>query len=320
MRQTTPICAGCAVHIGDITVTPWLVDHSAPDAFGFLIQHGDKTLFYTGDFREHGRKEYAFESMLNKLPPSMTAMIIEGTLLERSNSTYPSETNVEDTMVDTFNNEGNLCYVICSSQNIDRLVSVFRAAIRANRELVIDIYTAWILDLLGHFHKTTPRMEWTGVRVLAHGPSAGRQYGIIKSTPEYFGDFLRRIYANGVAIKENDLAKNPCKYVFKTNRSLSFVKKFGFDSATVVYSLWGGYLRPEYGERQAKEFAELSSRNDVRFTQIHTSGHADLSTLKRLIQKLNPKSVIPIHTEHKTKFPEHFDNVLILEDGVEVAL
>lgn len=319
-RTTNPLRPGQSVQFDDLTITPWLMDHSAPDAFGFFVRHGEKSLFYTGDFRAHGRKQYAFESLLDNLPESMTALVTEGTLLERSNASYPSEFSVEEAMFDVFKKESNLCYVICSAQNMDRLVSIFRAARRASRELVIDIYTAWILEIFGRFHKTTPRMEWSGVRVLAHGSSVGKQYGTVKAAQEYFGDFLRRIYANGVAIKENDLVENPGRYVFKTNKVLRFLEKFNFPSATVVYSLWGGYLRPEYGERQAKEFAELSARDDVRFTQIHTSGHADLQTLKVLVQKMKPKSVIPIHTEYKVKFPEHFDNVLILDDGLEVAL
>lgn len=42
--------------IGAFLVTPYLMDHSAFDAYGFLISAGGKSLFYTGDFRGHGRK------------------------------------------------------------------------------------------------------------------------------------------------------------------------------------------------------------------------------------------------------------------------
>lgn len=39
---------------GDIQVTPFVVDHSALDAYMFLIQAGGKRILFTGDFREHG--------------------------------------------------------------------------------------------------------------------------------------------------------------------------------------------------------------------------------------------------------------------------
>ena len=41
---------------GDFTITPFLVDHSAFDALAFLVEAGGKRLFYSGDFRGHGRK------------------------------------------------------------------------------------------------------------------------------------------------------------------------------------------------------------------------------------------------------------------------
>ena len=41
--------------IGSFTITPYLMDHSAFDAYGFLVSAGEKSLFYTGDFRGHGR-------------------------------------------------------------------------------------------------------------------------------------------------------------------------------------------------------------------------------------------------------------------------
>ena len=39
---------------GDIRVTPFVVDHSALDAYMFLIEIDGKKILFTGDFREHG--------------------------------------------------------------------------------------------------------------------------------------------------------------------------------------------------------------------------------------------------------------------------
>src|SRR3989338_1442289 len=54
--------------IGDFTITPFLVDHSAFDAFAFLIEAGGKRLFYSGDFRTHGRKAVLFKQLVEKPP------------------------------------------------------------------------------------------------------------------------------------------------------------------------------------------------------------------------------------------------------------
>ena len=49
--------------IGNIIITPYLNDHSAFDAYSFLIEGEGQRLFYSGDFRGHGRKG----SLLTKL-------------------------------------------------------------------------------------------------------------------------------------------------------------------------------------------------------------------------------------------------------------
>lgn len=41
----------------DIKGTPYLMDHSAYDAYAFLIEADGEKIIYSGDFREHGRKE-----------------------------------------------------------------------------------------------------------------------------------------------------------------------------------------------------------------------------------------------------------------------
>ena len=50
----------------------------------------------------------------------------------------------------------------------------------------------------------------------------------------------------------------------------------------------------------------------------HTSGHADIETLKMLFDTVKPKNgIIPIHTEAPDKFKELFtdQNIILLKDG-----
>jgi len=70
--------------VGTFSVTPYLMDHSAFDAYGYLISAGDKSLFYTGDFRGHGRKA----KLLNRLienPPKTKCPADGGDAFRRAN-------------------------------------------------------------------------------------------------------------------------------------------------------------------------------------------------------------------------------------------
>ena len=85
--------------IGSFTITPFLMDHSAFDAHGFLVEAGGKNLFYTGDFRGHGRKGKLLDRLIKK-PPKVDALMMEGTLVgKRSNESTMTESNLKDEIV-----------------------------------------------------------------------------------------------------------------------------------------------------------------------------------------------------------------------------
>ena len=52
-----------------------------------------------------------------------------------------------------------------SGQNLDRLVSCFRAAKRSGRLLVIDAYQAYVLMQLAPLSKNIPQVAWDDVRI-----------------------------------------------------------------------------------------------------------------------------------------------------------
>lgn len=47
--------------IGDFSIIPYWADHSAFDAYSFLVEAEGKSIFYSGDFRNHGRKAKVFK-------------------------------------------------------------------------------------------------------------------------------------------------------------------------------------------------------------------------------------------------------------------
>ena len=51
-------------NIGDIKITPYLVDYSVFDALAFLIEADDKRIFYSGDYRARGHKSVLFKRII----------------------------------------------------------------------------------------------------------------------------------------------------------------------------------------------------------------------------------------------------------------
>ena len=55
--------SGQPLEIGPFSVTPFLIDHSAYDSYALQIKSEEECVFYSWDFRNHGRKTALFERM-----------------------------------------------------------------------------------------------------------------------------------------------------------------------------------------------------------------------------------------------------------------
>jgi ribonuclease J len=166
LRNVTTFKMREPVLIGDLVITPRLVDHSGFDAAAFIIQGQGKKIFYSGDFRGHGRKGILLDSMEKHPEKDIDYLLLEGSMLGRSEGLYQSEQAVEDKMASIFKDKQNIAFVFCSSQNIDRLVSIYRAAKGTGQITVIDLYTAYILNSVKDVSTRLPQYWWKDIRVV----------------------------------------------------------------------------------------------------------------------------------------------------------
>ena len=134
--------------IGPFRVTPHLMDHSAFDAYGLLVEASGKRLFYSGDFRGHGRKAGTFDRFLAAPPADVDVMLMEGTSLGRERD-VTSEHDVEESAAAIMQASSGIVLTCFSGQNIDRFVSFFRACVRSGRTFVVDTYMANLIRGIG---------------------------------------------------------------------------------------------------------------------------------------------------------------------------
>ena len=131
------------LQIGPFAVTPFLVDHSAFDAYALLVEADNRRLFYTGDLRARGRKAGTFSRLVDHPPQGVDTLLMEGTTVGRPvDSNPPRGEDVEKRCSDLFQASPGMALACYSPQNVDRLVSVYKAAVRSGRSLVIDLYGA----------------------------------------------------------------------------------------------------------------------------------------------------------------------------------
>jgi ribonuclease J len=299
--------SGKPLQIGPFAITPHLVDHSGFDAYALEIEADGRRLFYSGDLRAHGRKGKLFELMVKKPPKKIDVMLMEGSSLGRlaDSETFPTEETLERIFIDRFKTTPGMVLVACSAQNIDRVVTIYRAAKQTSRTLIIDAYAAEVLKATGYDSIPKPVLGWSNVAVFI--PQAQRIHLVRKNIAPIVDGY------RGFRLWPEQLAENAPRSVmlFRAWMLRDLERAEALTGARVVWSQWDGYLADGSG---AKLQADCAARG-IPFEIIHTSGHASIADLKRLAAAVHPKALVPIHTFEAERFPALFQNVVLVNDG-----
>lgn len=307
LTPTGFLCDRAPFVLGPFTITPYLADHSAFDSYSLLIEVDGKRIFYTGDFRGHGRKAALFDRLLADPPAAIDVLLCEGTSV-RTDGTgdvaiFPTESQLEDDLV-TLNRQTAGCVAMLgSAQSLDRIVTAFRAARRSGRVLVVDLYAATVAAAT---RPTIPQPGFDGLRVFV----PQRQDALVTTS----GQVHRIETISEHRIFPEELAANPgCFLLHVPSSTVDELITQGVLDPTgqVLWSMWDGYLTEPSGVRLTSDLAH----GGVPFWLLHTSGHASVPDLRRLIDALAPKQVVPIHTEASARFGDLFNDVSTHADG-----
>ena len=273
---------GKSFQIGDITITPFSVDHSAYDAYMFLIEADGKRVLHAGDFRTHGFRGKGVKKVLEKLVKHVDVVICEGTTLNRT-ATHPLTENDIKLELNKLITENKYSFLICSSTNIDRIAAVC-AARPKGRYLLCDDYQKSIVDYISS--------------------TAGLKSDLYK---------CEGLCIYGANLDEKLRKQGFCMLVRAGNPTHKrIMDKYKDCDPLIIYSMWKGYLE----EERVKAFIE-----GYRKVDVHTSGHADIEAIKMLMEITTPNIIIPIHTEVPTAFDGIYNGakLVLLQDGEELV-
>jgi len=290
--------------IGPFRITPYQVEHSAFDSFALLVDAGNRRLLYTGDFRAHGNDPEPLERLVRDPPRNIHALLMEGTQIgEEREADGQSEAGLRAVLARRFREWPGLVLTAWSSQNLDRLRTIYEAAREASRTLVVDLYTVTLCRAIETAGVPIPGDA--GLEVYCRD----RERIQVKEAGEFErANAVRpwRIFPEEIAPRGKELV-----LVLRPSMLAELERAGALNGALVVWSLWRGYLAGPSEQRMQHVLATHGVPLEVH----HVSGHAYVKDLSRLVRALDPERVVPIHTADPARYAALFPRVEIRRDG-----
>ena len=290
-----PFRTGRKAKVDGVTVEPIHVDHSAPAAYGFILHTSSGAVVYTGDLRQHGpHAELTRDFIEAARAAKPVALITEGTRVApvdpRKNF---SEAQVKEKSIATARrSKGKLVIATFYPRDVDRMRTFFEVAKAVGRKFVLQPKTAHLLHSLA---------QDTRIQV----PDVARDPDILV----YDRLMLRPKTAEKDILEQMKSKVVSSDYVNKHQKELLLQLDF-----TILPELID--IKPEPGSPfihsksepiEEDDEVEAVLRNWVRFFklrrfQFHASGHMSEPEIAELVRTINPRTVIPVHTEHPERF------------------
>ena len=306
--------SGDRIKVKDLVIRPIHVEHSAPGAYGFMIDTPGGTIAYTGDFRRHGPKRELTDDFINAAAEAKPRILIcEGTRMTLDPEKQFDESQVYEKIKGIIKRSKGLVFGEFSMCNIDRFKSFYAAARDAGRVMVVDTKYAFILDCLKD-------------KVGLPDPKTDefmRVYFKLSRSREFceadYGRNEKGFLGNMITYRE--IRKSPKKFVMFTvfNKLMELVyiqpKK-----ADYIFSSSEHFLEGEENREQREVLDNWLNHFGITLHKAHCSGHAAKSDIEYAVRKIAPEILIPVHTQNAEEFRKIHDRVIIPKKGDRIEV
>ncbi|MGE8202958.1 MBL fold metallo-hydrolase [Heyndrickxia sp. NPDC080065] len=308
---------GETFQIGEIRITPICIDHDVLGACAFHIQTPDGALLYTGDFRLHGKNPERIEAAINKAKElEFDVLIMEGTTLRSieenkdpliADSTLPenlvTETGIVQEMATILNSTSGLGLFNIYHRNIDRLEGIVKVGSESHRTVVFEPETAFLVD---QFLDEADFSIYLSAKTKAEQANG--------TLPSWKKELLARFKTVDSAV----INEKPASF-FLQNSYENSLELLDLNIKNGAYLHSNGMPLGDYDPayHNLMKFLKLI---DLERYYVGTGGHAIPSHLKYVLETLNPKTLIPLHSFSPERLVPDHGRQLMPEYGVTYVL
>lgn len=271
--------------IGDITVKVLPIDHDVIGASGFLITTPEGSICYTGDYRFHGFHPDVTEAFAQSVKGA-DVMITEGVTVssvdvdmpaleaptEEERAAERTEERLQEEVKERATTTEGLLVINPYNRNVERIHRLIHTVGEAGRTIVLDPVQA---DYVAAFY---PEDEICVYREVIENSRFAE-----KKLPETWKTAGRE-----------DLLKAPAQYVLQLDYA-NMYELIDLKDVTAVYLHMDGGPLGDYDPSYRKMLSFLDAVG-IPYEYKGTGGHAKPYYLRHMIDTIEPKTLIPLHS------------------------
>ncbi len=306
---------GQKIALDHLEIEPVHVDHSIPACYGFIIHTSKGALVYTGDLRAHGPRSDMTEEFVEIARESdPVAMVSEGTrMVEVERRKNYSEAEVEELSNKIVSGTKKLVFITHYGRDMDRFRTFYNVAKGNGKKVVISPKKAYLLNKLvddEHLDLPDPLKD--------------------DSILVYF-----RRKKSGCCVEkdyycwERKFMDKMVNYEFVRKHQSEIVMDLDFYQFTELID-----IRPDPASHFIHSMSEPYSEEDIqadimrnwlkhfqiKFHQLHASGHMNRQQLTELVNRIKPRQLFPVHTKNPQLFKNFHKNVCCARYGEKYTL
>ena len=306
---------GDKLKIGSLEVEPIHVDHSTPGAYGYIIHTSIGAVVYTGDLRIHGTRNDMTEDFIAKASAAKPAVLItEATrIMPEDTRKNFTEQGVYEESKRIISQSNKLVMVTFYGRDLDRFKTLYAVAKECGRKFVISMKMAYLLNKV----KEDLRFQIPDV--------LNDDVLLVYMRRKKSGEFVEKDYQRWErmflekAVSYEYVRDNQEKVIFNLDlfnfQELVDIKPE--PDSDFIHSMSEPFSEDDINDELMHKWIE---HFNLKFHQVHASGHCSGDEIREMVERINPKTLIPIHTEYPELLKGIIVDTLIVEKGKEYIL
>jgi len=297
--------------VGSIEIRSFPVDHSVAGATAFLLECSDSSLVYTGDLRLHGPFGSQTQRFIQTVADDKPDLLLcEGTRID--DYATDSEEDVKRRALRVARKCKQLIVADFAPRDVFRFCTFYHIAEDLQRKLLITKQDAYLIREIGKVQSLQgllPSINDDSILVYVDKKDTGTyRQGDYEVWERELLTLPNAVKSHYVHEHQNQVIA--CMSFFDINELVDIKPKGG--------SIYIESISEPHTEEQEIDVERLNNWLDffglTKF-HFHSSGHADANDLEKIVHKINPRRLIPVHTQRPTVFESVHDNVTLVRLG-----